>query len=474
MKHKIKTGTSAALTAVIGFVLLLASVPAFAQSINKSQYTEIDLFSYLVEKDQIGSAYTVKYRMALRFNSQSGTTVYFSDAAGDLLTLHTTQRWTLSRGQAVYIYFTARHLSTGLWTDQELVHLETGAAAAAAQNASALIASGYAHYERKDWDRAIADYTQAIRLDPDFADAYFWRAAAYDEKSDWDRAIDDYTQAIRLDPNDKYAYNRRGRTYGNKGNYNNAIDDYTQAIRLDPNFASAYNNRGNTYYATSDYDSAIADYTQAIRLDPNVAVYYSNRGLAYDEKGDYDSAIADYSQAIRLDPNNADYYNYRVTGNFAGWTSNYEARFMMTPVALSDPRLQAIQTQLKDAEYVYIYEYTPDRNSPAGWNVEYPGAGIRVDGIYAVKLIRLKPDSTERSGWAYDMWMPSTEAGGLKNLSPDTMYMPLDRSPQVAEAAGDGLGNFNDNPVVLKGAVPYYIVFAVFKDKTRGMGAVLK
>jgi hypothetical protein len=167
-------------------------------------------------------------------------------------------------------------------------------------------------------------------------------------------------------------------------------------------------------------------------------------------------------------------HNYRVTGAFADWGSNYETRFMMMPVAKSDARISAIKSELKNAQYVYIYEYTPNASSPAGWNVEYTGANVRVDGIYAVKLIRLNPEPSEPSGWMYDMWMPSTEAGGLKNLSPATMYMPLDRSPETAEAAGDGLGNFNDNPVVLKGAVPYYIVFAVFKDKTRGMGAVLK
>jgi hypothetical protein len=54
------------------------------------------------------------------------------------------------------------------------------------------------------------------------------------------------------------------------------------------------------------------------------------------------------------------------------------------------------------------------------------------------------------------------------------MYVPLDRSNEARDAAGDGLGGYNDNPVLLNGAVDYYIVFAVFKDKSRGIGAVLK
>jgi hypothetical protein len=167
-------------------------------------------------------------------------------------------------------------------------------------------------------------------------------------------------------------------------------------------------------------------------------------------------------------------HNYRVTGHFADWGSNYASEFMMTPVSKSDARIKDIKGALKDAQYVYLYEYTPNLSKAAGWNVEYTGANIKLDGVFAVKLIRLNPDSYETSGWAYDMWIPSTEAGGVKNLSPDTLFVPKDRSDEERDAAKDGLGSCNDNPVLLKGAVPYYVVFAVFKDKSRGMGAVLK
>jgi hypothetical protein len=167
-------------------------------------------------------------------------------------------------------------------------------------------------------------------------------------------------------------------------------------------------------------------------------------------------------------------HTYRVTGHFADWGSNYASEFMMTSVSPSDARIKAIKGALKDAQYVYLYEYTPNMAKAAGWNVEYSGANIGLDGVFAVKFIRLNRDSLEASGWAYDMWIPSTEAGGVKNLSPDTLFVPKDRSNEERDAAGDGLGSHNDNPVLLKGAVPYYIVFAVFKDKSRGVGAVVK
>ncbi|MDR2717539.1 MAG: tetratricopeptide repeat protein [Treponema sp.] len=165
---------------------------------------------------------------------------------------------------------------------------------------------GNAYSDKSDYDRAIADYTQAIRLNPNYTIAYANRATAYIGKSDLDRAITDYNQAIRLDPNNVIAYYNRGKTYDTKKDYDRAIADYTQAIRLDPNHVDSYIMRGNTYYRKGDLDRAITDYTQAIRLNPNYAEAYANRGNVYANKGDWNRAIADYEAALRLDPNNAD------------------------------------------------------------------------------------------------------------------------------------------------------------------------
>ena len=164
---------------------------------------------------------------------------------------------------------------------------------------------GSAYSSNGDPDRAIADYTQALGLNPNFALAYIARGIAYKNKRDYDRAITDYDQAIRLDPNYAAAYNNRGIAYRNKNDYDRAIADYDQTLRLNPNFADAYNNRGIAYYYKRDYDRAITDYDQAIRLNPNYADAYNNRGYAYYLKNDFDHAIADYEAALQIDPNHA-------------------------------------------------------------------------------------------------------------------------------------------------------------------------
>ena len=166
-------------------------------------------------------------------------------------------------------------------------------------------------------------------------------------------------------------------------------------------------------------------------------------------------------------------YNYRTTGHFADWKTDYNTQFMMENISSSDKRVAPIKNALKDAAHIYLWEYNPASVADAGWNVSYSG-GINADGKFAVKFIRLIADATDPSGWFYDMWVPSAEAGGVKNLSPDTIFTPMSRSDEERDAAGDGLGSNNDNPVLLKGAVPYYIVFAVMKDNSRAVGAVVK
>src|SRR5262245_40672190 len=64
----------------------------------------------------------------------------------------------------------------------------------------AYFSRGSAYYTRGDFDRAIADYSEVIRLDPKSASAYGGRGLAYFDKGDFDRAIADYNEAIKLDP----------------------------------------------------------------------------------------------------------------------------------------------------------------------------------------------------------------------------------------------------------------------------------
>jgi tetratricopeptide (TPR) repeat protein len=160
-----------------------------------------------------------------------------------------------------------------------------------------------AYRAKGDNDRAIADYSEAIRLSPSYAVAYNNRGLVYHDMRHYERAIADYNDAIRLNPSYALAYYNRGNAYQAKGNYEHAIADYNDAIRLNPSDAFAYNNRGFAHHAKGDYDRAIADYTESIGLrSPELHFPYTNRGKAHQAKGDYERAIVDYNEAIRFNP----------------------------------------------------------------------------------------------------------------------------------------------------------------------------
>ena len=75
---------------------------------------------------------------------------------------------------------------------------------------------GFARADKKEYDKAIADFSEAIRLDPKDATAYYNRGIAWAGKNEYDKAIADYSEAIRLDPKDASAYINRGAAWSYK------------------------------------------------------------------------------------------------------------------------------------------------------------------------------------------------------------------------------------------------------------------
>jgi tetratricopeptide (TPR) repeat protein len=170
---------------------------------------------------------------------------------------------------------------------------------------------GNAYKNRQQYDRALADYSDALKLDPKYAHAYLNRGISFAGKGDSRSALADLTHAIQLDPGQKFAYFNRGLVYRAEGDYRAAIADYDAAIKRDADFADAYESRGFAYRLQGDIDRAIADYSEAIKRDSTLVAAYNDRGSAYRLKGDFDRAIADYAQAIQRDPKSAAAYYRR-------------------------------------------------------------------------------------------------------------------------------------------------------------------
>ena len=130
--------------------------------------------------------------------------------------------------------------------------------------------------------------------------AFSNRALAYNKKGQWDKAINDYDEAIRLNPEFVTALNNRANAYYKKGHFDQAIADFDEAVRLKPDFAEALSNRGNVYRKKGLIERAIEDYDKAIGLNPDDARVFAERGLAYEKKGEQRLALRDYRMAFKL------------------------------------------------------------------------------------------------------------------------------------------------------------------------------
>lgn len=173
--------------------------------------------------------------------------------------------------------------------------------------------------ENHDYDKAIAECSEAIRLFPKDASAYATRGEAWRMKGAFDKAIADCSDGLDISESDSsltelsaYLYASRAEAWRMKGESDTAILDCTVAIRYNPKNAFAYGTRGDAWCVKGEYDKAIADCDEAIRLDPTNTFAYVTRGDAWLEKGANDKAVADYSQVLQVDSNNADVYKMRA------------------------------------------------------------------------------------------------------------------------------------------------------------------
>lgn len=170
---------------------------------------------------------------------------------------------------------------------------------------------GDAYWSQGQLEQAIAAYTEALRISPQYAKAYYSRGCVYASKGQSDQAIADYTAVLRIDAQDADAYYNRGNVYANKGQMDRAISDYTKALRVNSQLAFAYDGRGIAYAHGGHFEQALADFNEALRLNPQAADTYYNRGNVYMQKAQPDQAIVEYNKALQLNPQLAFVYNGR-------------------------------------------------------------------------------------------------------------------------------------------------------------------
>ena len=158
-----------------------------------------------------------------------------------------------------------------------------------------------------EWDRAIAEYDQAIEDDPGRARAWHGRGTARVGKHEYDRAIADLDQAIRLDPSDADSYNNRcwaGAVVGR--DLARALADCDRALQLLPSDSNTLDSRGFVNLRLGRTTEAIADYSGALAANPKLAPALYGRGLARLKAGALEAGKADIQAAKMHQPDIAE------------------------------------------------------------------------------------------------------------------------------------------------------------------------
>jgi tetratricopeptide (TPR) repeat protein len=135
---------------------------------------------------------------------------------------------------------------------------------------------GDVYQDEEKFDQAIDDYKKALSLKPNdkyrkniegvLASVYVMRGAGQDDQA---AELADYNEALRLNPSNTGALNNRGALYNEQHDYDRAIQDLDEALKLKPNYALALRNRGDAYAGKGQADKAAADYKQALASNPS-------------------------------------------------------------------------------------------------------------------------------------------------------------------------------------------------------------
>lgn len=167
---------------------------------------------------------------------------------------------------------------------------------------------------KRDFERAISDYSKAIHLNARDSTAYVGRGQAWKELGQFDRAIADYTAALRVSPMseaDVYrheswrAYAYRGESWRLKGELDRALADQNMAVALNPKGFDGYFLRGDTRRYKGDFAGAIADYQRALDISPGAVAALTGWALTLERMGDLPNARLKFEQACsagRVDP----------------------------------------------------------------------------------------------------------------------------------------------------------------------------
>ena len=159
-------------------------------------------------------------------------------------------------------------------------------------------------------DEALADFGKAIEKNPQASQAILARARFLAKLQRTDEALADFEQAIMLNAQDPWPLAERARFYRNLRRNAEALADHNRAVTLDPQGSLPFVERAEFFIEMRRYDEALADLNRAVALDPQEAWPLGERAEFFMEMRRYDEALVDFCRALELDPQ----YDWAIIG----------------------------------------------------------------------------------------------------------------------------------------------------------------
>jgi len=169
---------------------------------------------------------------------------------------------------------------------------------------AAYVFRGKAQAQRHELQAAIADFSEALKVNPQATDALYNRAAAYALMGHPDFALADFSHVLDLAPGDADTLFYRAQILISMGRKEDAISDLGAVLRLKPEDVDSRLQRAGLLIALGRNDDAIADLNQLLAKSPKAAAVLYNRGRAELMTGDNAAAAKDFAAAMQDRDNN--------------------------------------------------------------------------------------------------------------------------------------------------------------------------
>ena len=185
---------------------------------------------------------------------------------------------------------------TKIWYDS--VTLWTDVMEKNPKSVTAYVNRGYMYNQYKDYEKALQDCNDGIKLDSNYFKFYVNRAVSYRNTGRYDLAIGDFSKALLKNPKDYSTYLDRGILYTDQfQKYDLGIADFKVYLTFRPDDVNGSYNMAVAYFKKQSFDSAMVYCNKAILLSPEVAGPYYIKALICDAKGDYGNAFLFGSKA---------------------------------------------------------------------------------------------------------------------------------------------------------------------------------